>query len=90
MPIGSIKKVMYLSLAPVTLPETGDALSRRGSEGYGIIRTADGRNIFFLNTAVQQGCFSELLVGQRVRYTLEDGPLARAAKVVPLPSRAGS
>lgn len=75
MSSGTIKKVVKVAV--------GDAPKEGGcvGEGYGIIRSSDGRDVFFVNSVVQDGRFEELQQGQEVLFTIEDGPLGRAAVV---------
>jgi cold shock CspA family protein len=50
-------------------------------EGYGIIRSLDGHDVFFVHTAVQGDRFQELHEGLRVDFTLEEGPMRHATSV---------
>ena len=77
MAIGTIKKRVLVSSAH---PPFADASP---TEGYGIILGEDGQEVFFLDSVVNAGAFCDLKQGQRVRYTIEKGPLRRATSVVP-------
>jgi ribosomal subunit interface protein len=60
-------------------------------DGYGFLRTADGREIYFHERSVLRGGFLRLRVGSEVRFAEEagdDGP--QASTVVPLRARRGS
>jgi CspA family cold shock protein len=53
-------------------------------KGYGFIAGERG-DMFFHFSAVQEGTFEDLSVGQRVQYEISDGPKGpRAESVVPL------
>jgi len=80
MPLGTIKKLVRT--ASVLVPQRSGADGPDG-EGYGIISGATGEQVFFVDSAVRDGRFDDLERGQRVRYTLEEGPLMRAAIVQP-------
>lgn len=57
-------------------------------EGYGFIRTAEGRDVYFHRNAVENGGFERMRRGSRVRFTeSDDGDGVRASHVVLL--RAG-
>lgn len=77
MSTGTIKKLVKVEVA-------GNARAACETEGYGIIRSDEGQEIFFVNSVVEGARFEELRQGQRVTYTIEEGPLGRAA-VVKLP-----
>ncbi len=54
-------------------------------EGYGFLRTADGREIYFHERSVLDGGFPRLRVGSEVRYVEEagdEGPQASTVKPV--------
>ena len=80
MPLGTIKKLVRMA-ASTDRGRGGAVASAR--EGYGIISGHDGEQVFFVDSAVKDGRFDDLERGQCVRYTLEDGPLLRAAIVLP-------
>ncbi|MBF2020364.1 MAG: HPF/RaiA family ribosome-associated protein [Hydrococcus sp. C42_A2020_068] len=42
-------------------------------EGYGFIETSDGREVYFHQNSVLNGAFSQLQVGDEVRFTKEEG-----------------
>ncbi len=77
MPIGTITK-----LVRVAAPDAGGQPA--ASEGYGIIRGENGQDVYFVNSSVNGCRFDELVSGQAVEYTVEEGPLGRAAVVCPL------
>ena len=77
MRLGTIKKL-------VRVASCSSREADLGSEGYGIIHGQDGRDIYFVHTAVHGCRFDELVSGQAVQYSVEEGPLGRAATVVPL------
>lgn len=65
---------------------TGTVTEFDGHRGYGTVRAADGRDLFFHCTAVADGSRS-VPVGSRVTFTVRAGHLGRweAADVEPLP-----
>ena len=81
MPVGTIAKVVRM-ISPAMAVH--DRSSSEVTEGYGIIAGKRGGRIFFVDSAVVGTRFVCLVSGQRVRYTLEEGPLARAACVSPV------
>jgi len=50
-------------------------------DGYGILQGDDGREVFFVDTALEDALFTDVQVGHHAWYVMETGPLARAAKV---------
>ena len=76
---GTITKVVHVTLG------TGKSALQRGvvgyQEGYGLLRGHDGQELFFVDSAVEDGNFSQLRVGEIVAYSVEPGPLVRAATV---------
>ncbi len=59
-------------------------------DGYGFLRTPDGREIYFHEHSVLRGAFGRLRVGSAVRFAEEagdEGP--QASTVAPLRARAG-
>jgi cold shock CspA family protein len=76
---GIIKKIVRASLSIPGSPSVREHAS--GVEGYGIIRTLDGRDVFFIHTAVQGDRFQDLHEGLRVDFTLEEGPMGHATSV---------
>ena len=77
MSIGTIKKLVRVP--PVDQASATDV----AAEGYGIILGADGCEVFFLDSVVDKIAFCELQRGQTVLYEVEEGPLRRAARVMP-------
>jgi hypothetical protein len=75
---GKINKVVRVRFAA---RKSGSETNLDNCDGYGILLGADNREIFFVDTALQDACFSDLRPGHRALYVLEAGPLARAAKV---------
>ena len=73
MSMGTVKKLVLVSPNVAGQP----------NEGYGIILANDGREVFFLHSAVADGRFEELQSGQSVGFRIEEGPLGRASLVVP-------
>jgi cold shock CspA family protein len=73
MSFGTIKKLILVAPREPNQPK----------EGYGIILSQDGREVFFLHSAVADDGFEELQSGQTVGFSIEDGPLGRASAVVP-------
>lgn len=54
-------------------------------EGYGFLETDDGREIYFHQASVLDGCFPQLRIGTRVKFTEEageKGPQASTVKVI--------
>jgi cold shock CspA family protein len=55
-----------------------------GRSGYGIIETADGREIYFHRNSVAEGKFRALKIGAQVRYVEAEGEKGpQASTVVP-------
>lgn len=75
---GRIKKLVRVRFA-VTEPADETNLDR--CDGYGILQDVDGRDVFFVDSALQDEPFVNLKVGQDAHYIVETGPLGRAAKV---------
>jgi cold shock CspA family protein len=82
MPTGEIRKLMFT--APARPVQQGTSALISNKQGYGLIRSQDGRSVYFIDAVVQNGKFGDLGTGQRVEYDLEDGPLAQASTVRPL------
>jgi len=56
-----------------------------GSKGYGFIERQDGPDVFVHYTAIQDEGYRNLMEGQRVEFTVEQGPKGlQAANVVPM------
>lgn len=58
-------------------------------KGFGFIQAADGTDLFFHHSAVQNAQFDDLTEGQQVEYTVEKSPGPkgkgpRAATVTPV------
>lgn len=64
-----------------------DAMNLVGCDGYGILQDNHGRDIFFVDSALQDARLTELEVGQQVGYVIDSGPLSWAAKVWVAPKR---
>lgn len=65
-----------------TSPAQGTISRLQPADDYGIIVTADGREIYFHRNSVRGGDFDELRVGHEVRYTEEDGDRGPQASTV--------
>jgi CspA family cold shock protein len=56
-----------------------------GSKGYGFISQEDGPDVFVHYTAINGDGFRNLMEGQRVEFSVEEGPKGlQAADVIPL------
>ena len=56
-----------------------------GSKGYGFIERQDGPDVFVHYSAIQDDGYRNLMEGQRVEFTVEQGPKGlQAANVVPM------
>jgi cold shock CspA family protein len=73
---GRITRVVRISFAA-----NDDSRGLYDCHGYGIIQGDDGRDVFFVDSAVQNTSFSKIESGQHAEYVLEAGPLGRAVKV---------
>jgi CspA family cold shock protein len=64
---------------------TGTVKWFNGSKGYGFIAREDGEDVFVHYSAIQSEGFRNLEEGQRVEFTIEQGPKGlQAAQVVAL------
>jgi len=64
---------------------TGTEKWFNGSKGYGFISREDGEDVFVHYSAIQSEGFRNLEEGQRVEFTVEQGPKGlQAAQVVAL------
>jgi cold shock CspA family protein len=75
---GKITKIVHVRFAA---NGAGAETNLHGCDGYGILQGADGRDVFFVDSALQDAQFSELENGQEVLYVIEASPLRRAARV---------
>jgi cold shock CspA family protein len=72
---GTIQKVVRLA----AFPEQGVTTT----DGYGIIRSVDGQDIYFvLDQVVGTSNNNNIASGMVVDFELEDGPFSRAIKVL--------
>jgi CspA family cold shock protein len=56
-----------------------------GSKGYGFISREDGPDVFVHYSAIQTDGFRNLTEGQKVEFTIENGPKGlQASNVLPL------
>ena len=56
-----------------------------GDKGYGFIQREDGPDVFVHFKAIQSSCFRTLNEGQKVEFSVEQGPKGlQAAEVTPL------
>ena len=56
-----------------------------GSKGYGFISQEDGPDVFVHYTAIEGDGFRNLMEGQKVEFSVEEGPKGlQAANVMPL------
>jgi CspA family cold shock protein len=56
-----------------------------GSKGYGFISREDGPDVFVHYSAIQAEGYRNLTEGQKVEFTVENGPKGlQAANVMPL------
>jgi len=53
---------------------TGTVKWFNGSKGYGFIEREDGPDVFVHFSAIQGDGFRNLMEGQRVEFTVEQGP----------------
>ncbi|MGZ6015512.1 MAG: HPF/RaiA family ribosome-associated protein [Phenylobacterium sp.] len=57
-------------------------------DGYGILESADGREIYFHRNAVLNGGFDRMVLGSEVRFAEEEGEKGPQASTVHLSSKA--
>ena len=75
---GKITRIVHVCFADnMTVSKT----NLDNCHGYAILQGADGREVFFVDSALQDANFTDLEIGCDVLYTLESGPLGRAARV---------
>jgi CspA family cold shock protein len=56
-----------------------------GNKGYGFISREDGPDVFVHFSAIQADGYRNLMEGQKVEFTVEQGPKGlQAANVIPL------
>jgi CspA family cold shock protein len=56
-----------------------------GNKGYGFISREDGPDVFVHFSAIQMDGYRNLMEGQQVEFTVENGPKGlQAANVMPL------
>jgi CspA family cold shock protein len=56
-----------------------------GSKGYGFISQEEGPDVFVHYTAINSDGYRNLIEGQKVEFTIEEGPKGlQAADVTPL------
>ncbi len=64
---------------------TGTVNWFNGSKGYGFISQEEGPDVFVHYTAINSDGFRNLFEGQKVEFTIEEGPKGlQAADVTPL------
>jgi CspA family cold shock protein len=64
---------------------TGTVKWFNGSKGYGFISREDGDDVFVHHSAIEAEGYRNLEEGQRVEFTVEQGPKGlQATQVVPL------
>ena len=76
--IGVIQKIVRV---PRRSPLEAGRSPIRELQGYGILREANGHDLFFVGSAVTHGDFDSLEAGIKVTYVKVPGPLAEAAEV---------
>ena len=74
---GRITKIVRVPFASFASGEPDSELF----SGYGILRSAQGKDVFFVGTVVVNRMFESLDIGDEVGFVLEPGPLLRAARV---------
>ncbi len=63
--------------------------SSEGREGYGFLRTLDGRTIYFHENSVLNGDFDRLTIGTEVRFEEEEGEEGPQASTVVIVGKPG-
>lgn len=53
---------------PLDQPLLGEIVTLHPEQDYGLLRAAEGRELYFHRNAVTEGAFDDLKVGDRVRY----------------------
>jgi CspA family cold shock protein len=61
---------------------TNGTIKRLTDQGFGFIAAADGTEYFFHQSAVQGSSYNELREGQRVTFTVGQGPKGPRAENV--------
>ena len=89
MLVGRINKLVHLSQQ--TYQPNSKLIPGHNDKGYGTIDAGGGREVYFLHDAVPgiHG-FDDLRRGQKVEYTLDDGPYLRAKSVGEITPATGS
>jgi CspA family cold shock protein len=88
------RRTCYIIADFLFLPEGGNAMSERivgtvkwfnAEKGYGFISRDGGPDVFVHYSAIQSEGFRKLVEGQKVEFTVEQGPKGpQAANVMPL------
>ena len=80
MPTGKLIRLVHLSQQRCVLNTR--LVPDHNDKGYGIIKDAEGREVFFSHDVVaNQFGFDDLRTGQQLEYTLEDAIYLRASSV---------
>jgi cold shock CspA family protein len=89
MPTGKIHKLVHLSQQ--TYQPNSKLIPGHNDKGYGTIDDGGGREVYFSHDVVPgiHG-FDDLRRGQKVKYTLEEGPYLRAKRVGELATTVGN
>jgi len=78
------------ALAPAAGEERGLVVRLFEDEGYGFLRTPEGREVYFHRNAVLHGDFPRLVVGTEVRFESELGEAGPQASAVQLVNKPGA
>jgi CspA family cold shock protein len=70
------------SVRGTTMAATNGTIKRLTDKGFGFIAAADGTEYFFHQSAVQGSSYNELREGQRVTFTVGQGPKGPRAENV--------